>query len=54
MPSRRAFVTGTSSGIGRAIATRLLAEGWEVVGAAKTAPAIQDPRFRQKIGRAHV
>lgn len=43
---RRAVVTGASSGIGKAIAERLLDEGWSVVGVSRTEPAIAHPRFR--------
>ncbi len=46
-PGRRhAVVTGASSGIGKAIAERLLGEGWMVTGVSRSEPAIRDPRFR--------
>jgi benzil reductase ((S)-benzoin forming) len=40
-----AFVTGTSSGIGEALARDLLARGWRVVGAARRAAPIKDPAY---------
>ncbi|MFI7127978.1 SDR family NAD(P)-dependent oxidoreductase [Nonomuraea sp. NPDC050153] len=36
--SRHAVVTGASSGIGRAVAARLLREGWKVTGMSRTRP----------------
>jgi NAD(P)-dependent dehydrogenase (short-subunit alcohol dehydrogenase family) len=42
---RRAIVTGASSGIGKAIAERLLDDGWSVVGVSRSKPAIAHPRF---------
>lgn len=41
----RAVVTGTSSGIGRAIASRLLASGWFVTGLDRTAAVIRHGGF---------
>ena len=42
---RLALVTGVSSGIGAAVAARLLRDGWRVVGVSRGAPALDDPGF---------
>ena len=43
--ARRAVVTGSSSGIGRAVTDRLLADGWQVVGVNRGAAEIDHPAF---------
>src|SRR5215210_6700929 len=46
MPDRRiAIVTGTSSGIGEKVAQQLLQRGWEVIGIARRAAAIDTPGY---------
>jgi benzil reductase ((S)-benzoin forming) len=46
MPNRRlAIVTGTSSGIGEKVARQLLQRGWEVIGIARRAVAMDTPGY---------
>jgi NAD(P)-dependent dehydrogenase (short-subunit alcohol dehydrogenase family) len=45
----RVLVTGSSSGIGAAIAARLLAEDWTVVGAARRPAGIAHPAYEEAI-----
>lgn len=43
--SRHALVTGAGSGIGAAIAARLLTDGWRVTGVARRTPRFDAPGF---------
>lgn len=44
-----AIVTGSSRGLGRALAETLLAEGWTVHGFARTAQPVAHPHFRPHV-----
>jgi benzil reductase ((S)-benzoin forming) len=46
---RLAIVTGSSRGIGAAVAARLLDEGWQVAGVARHPAAIDHPRYRHLV-----
>jgi benzil reductase ((S)-benzoin forming) len=43
---RLALVTGTSSGIGAAVAKELVQRGWQVVGVARRAAKVDDERYQ--------
>lgn len=45
-PPRIAWVTGSSSGIGSAVARQLLDEGWRVLGLDRAAAALQHPNYQ--------
>ncbi len=45
-PQPLAIVTGTSSGIGEALAYSLIGRGWRVVGLARRDAAIRDPHYK--------
>ena len=45
---KTALVTGVSSGIGAAIAQRLLAGDWSVIGLSRSPPAFQHPRLQHR------
>ena len=44
--ARRALVTGSSSGIGEAIARRLLHDGWKVCGFDRAPAKLDAPKFK--------
>lgn len=46
---RHALVIGTSDGIGRALAQRLLDEGWMVTGISRRAAPISHPRYEHAV-----
>lgn len=48
-PSRTAWVTGSSSGIGLAVAQHLLDQGWRVLGLDRSAATQQHPGYRHQV-----
>jgi hypothetical protein len=44
-PDSLALVTGTSSGIGESVARQLVDRGWAVIGLARSAASLSDPRY---------
>lgn len=46
MSERFALVTGTSAGVGAAVASELVKRGWNVVGIARRAAKIEDKRYQ--------
>lgn len=46
MSGNLAIVTGTSRGIGKAIAEQLVGKGWSVIGAARGFAPIEDPGYK--------
>jgi NAD(P)-dependent dehydrogenase (short-subunit alcohol dehydrogenase family) len=49
MTDKIALVTGTSSGIGAALAERLLAQGWAVIGLARRQVDIDSPHYQHMV-----
>lgn len=49
MTDRVAIVTGTSSGIGQALARRLLAEGWTIIGLSRREVELDDPNYQHMV-----
>lgn len=47
-PSRSAWVTGSSSGIGRAVAQSLLDQGWRVLGLDRADAALHHPGYQHQ------
>ncbi len=51
---RRAWIAGAGKGIGRAVATRLVRQGWTVAVSARTAEDLESLRDELPRGRVHV